>query len=365
MIRPVGAVMLWPAANRRGLAIWCGLGGLAVGSFLTGFKVNSAESFVTVSFAGALKVVQYWLSILGAVPALGHETLEPVLGGVLLLLLGFALAGGAIRREPITLPFTLFALAASGLIAIGRAEESGGEVFSRYYVLSGLAGAHAFHAARSPLHPRRPLRLLVTTVPALIGFNVYANTAFADETDSWLEARDRAITRFQQYGADGRGAFHLHPNPEFATELLRKAEELGVYRLGPVCQRRPFPSDITVSSRLVYFVDEMTVNGRSAFVQGWAAIPGQRSQRGQIHVVLRSAKETQVFTTVPITRPDVAGATIQFERWISFARRRDRLPSGDFQIGFLITESGKSEYIMTAHRLILDGEGKALLATGE
>ena len=71
---------------------------------------------------------------------------------------------------------------------------------------------------------------------------------------------------------------------------------------------------------------------------------------------------------MPITRPDVAKATNQpdWERsGFRFARRRDRLPSGEFQLGFLITGSGKSEYIMTAHRLLLDGEGKALLATGD
>lgn len=368
MIWPVGAVTLWQAANRRGLAIWCGVGGLAVGSFLTGFQLNSAESFVTVSFAGALKVAHYWLSILGAVPALGRESLEPVLGGVLLLLLMFALARGAVQREPITLPLALFAIAACGLIAIGRAEESGGEVFSRYYVLSGVAWALTlFMLLDRHSHPRRPLRLLVAAVPALIVFNVAANTAFTDETDSWLEARDIAVTRFKQFGIDGRGAFSLHPNPEFATELLRKAEELGVYRLGPICRRRPFPQNATVSSRLIYFVDEMTVNARSTFIRGWAAIPGQRSQRGQIHLVLRSPKETHLFTTVPITRPDVAKAT-NHPDWelagFRFARRRDRLPSGEFQLGFLITESGRSEYIMTAHHLILDGEGKALLATG-
>ena len=32
----------------------------------------------------------------------------------------------------------------------------------------------------------------------------------------------------------------------------------------------------------VYFVDEMTINPRSAYVGGWAAIPGERSRRGRV-----------------------------------------------------------------------------------
>lgn len=368
MLWPVGAAMLWRARRQRWLWLWGGIGAFAMGCFVAGFEVNQAESFVSVSPAGAYKVLQYWLAILGAVPALGVEALEPVLGGILLLLLGVALARGAARRERITLPLVCFTLAAAALIAAGRAEESGGEVYSRYYVLSGVAWALTlFMLLQRHSHPRRPLRLLVAAVPVLIGFNLFANHSFSDETDSWLEARDRAVTRFKQHGVDGRGSFTLHPIPERATELLRKSEELNVYRLGEINRRRPFPPGATVSNRLVYFVDEMTVNSRAAFVRGWAAIPGRRSQRGEIHLILRSAHETHLFTTVSITRPDVATATRQpgWERaGFRFARRRDRLPSGEFQLGFLITADGKSEYIMTAHRLRLVGDGEALLATG-
>jgi len=73
------------------------------------------------------------------------------------------------------------------------------------------------------------------------------------------------------------------------------------------------------------------------------------------------------FTTISITCPDVATKAEQPD-WeltgLRFARRRDRLPMGEFQLGLLITDGGKSEYIMTARRLNLVGEGDALLAAG-
>jgi hypothetical protein len=48
-----------------------------------------------------------------------------------------------------------------------------------------------------------------------------------------------------------------------------------------------------------------------------------------------------------------------------FALRRDRLPTGEFQVGLLIDDGDTPEYVMTAHRLQLIGDGKALLATGD
>jgi hypothetical protein len=214
-------------------------------------------------------------------------------------------------------------------------------------------------------HPQRPYVMLWRCLPLLGVFNVAANHTFAAKADSWLECRDRAAVRFKQHGVDGRGPFTLYPSPARSTRLLNEAEARGIYRMGPICEEREFP-DARPSARITYFVDEMAVSDRAAAISGWAAIPGRSSKRGQIHVVLRSEKETHVFTAVTITRPDVAAALQQPECVLAgfrFARRRDRLPTGDFQLGFLIKNGRDTEYIMTAHRLHLVGAGKALLAS--
>jgi hypothetical protein len=95
-------------------------------------------------------------------------------------------------------------------------------------------------------------------------------------------------------------------------------------------------------------------------VRGWAVIPGVRSERGHIHLVLRSAIATHVFSTVSTQRPDVAanlGDPQLTRSGYLFARRRDKLPSGDYQIGFLIKRGGTAEYQMTDHRLVLRDGG--------
>jgi hypothetical protein len=147
--------------------------------------------------------------------------------------------------------------------------------------------------------------------------------------------------------------------------LLNDAETRGVYRMAPICEERKF-DDARESNRITYYVEEMAVSGHSASVGGWAAIPSVPSKRGQIHVVLRSGTEMHVFTAVTLTRPDVAKALNQPYSTLSgfrFARRRDLLPTGEFQVGFLFKNGRKSEYIMTGHRLRLVGDGKALLAS--
>ena len=356
---PAGAATLYLAGRRRDLAIWGGIGALAVGGFFIGFQVNGAESFVAFSATGARQILHYWLTILGATPALGVTKAAPYLGGGLLALLAYVMARGALRRERIALPLAGFAVLAAGLIAIGRAEHSGGQVFSRYYVLSALAWALGlFMLIARHTHPRRPQRWLAALLPVLMAFNFVANREFADETDSWLACRDIAAVHYKQHGTDGRGPFSLHPDPARATSLLNKAEALGVYHLGPVCLRVPFPPHAKATDRIQYFVEAASTNASAAAVHGWAAIPGRESRRGSIHLVLRSATAVHVFTTVTIPRRDVA-TVMQQPGWLNagfhFARRLTALPTGEYQVGLLIMDAGHVEYIMTDHRLTLEG----------
>jgi hypothetical protein len=69
-----------------------------VGTYFTGFKVNPAQSFVSFSPEGILRILHYWLSILGAVPALDSQRWAPWLGAGLLAVFGYAAARGGLRR---------------------------------------------------------------------------------------------------------------------------------------------------------------------------------------------------------------------------------------------------------------------------
>lgn len=365
---PLGVAMLAYRRRTRDLAVWIGTGTVTIGLFLAGFQSNAAHQFAGFTLRGVGAIFHYWLSLLGAVPALGHGKLSPWIGAALLGLLGWLTARGAARREPVALPLALFAVGSLALIAVGRAEQSAGILHSRYLVLGALAWALAlFMLLERYSHPRRPFMLLVPALPVLAAFNLAANHAFAASADSWIECRDRAASRFKQHGEDGLGTFKLYPVPARSTQLLQEAERRGVYRMPPLAEPRSYPA-AKPSTRIRYFVDDMTVDPNSAFVAGWAAIPKTVVKRGQVHLVLQDGDRRYVFTTVTVSRPDVVQATLE-TGWLHagfrFARRRENLPEGLFQLGFLIDNSQGGEYIMTAHRLDLRGPGKALLATGE
>ena len=360
LVWPLGAALLWRARRTPQLFGWCALATLVVSGYALGFSVNVGHRFAHLTLAGAQEILRYWLTLLGTVPALGHTDLAPWLGIALLAMLGWLGTHGAVRRERVAYPLAWFGVAALALVAVGRAEQVGGLVMSRYVILGALSWSlTSFMLLERFSDPRRPLAALAACLPVLVVFNVAANRAYASSADSWLDCRDIAAARFKQHNVDGRGNFALSPMPARATALLHEAERRGVYRMGPVCLPRSFPT-AEPSERIVGRVDELTVSDRSAFVRGWAVIPGVRSERGHIHLVLRSATATHVFSTVSTQRPDVAAnlGDPQLNRCgYLFARRRDSLPSGDYEIGLLITQRGTSEYVMTDHRLVLRDGG--------
>lgn len=365
MTWPIGAAMLWRAKRRRDLLIWCGAAVLVAAAFLVGFKFNAAHSFSDMSLLGFAAVITYWLTLLGSVPALDNQTIAPLAGIALLAVVGWLARQGAVRREPVMFPVTCFALAAAALIAVGRSENAGGMIHSRYLILSALAWAlTVFMLLERYSHPRRPFAILLFALPGLAGFNVAANVAFAQEADSWMECRDRAALGFIEHGQDGKVIFKLHPDPATATELLRQAERRGVYRMPELCEPRTFVKP-RESARIAYYVEDMSVDRQRLAISGWAAIRGRVAQRGTLHLVLRSEHSFHVFTTVAVSRPDVVDAMHEPD-WLlcgfRFARTRERLPVGEYQVGFLINARRGPEYIMTSHRVNLDGAGQVHLA---
>ncbi|MBL9202520.1 MAG: hypothetical protein JNL39_18560 [Opitutaceae bacterium] len=368
LVWPIGAVMLWRQNRLRAFALWCSLTALTAVLFLTGFQVNASQSFAALSVEGGLDVLTYWLRLLGAVPALDYGPLEPVLGAVLLALIVKLVRGGALRREPIALPLVFFAVGALAMIAIGRTAEMGGLVSSRYYVLSALAwGLTLFTLMGRYTRPRAPLRLTVAALPLLTAFNIVANQVFVDKAESWVESRDRAATRYKKHGVDGQGPFKLFPVPTHSTAVLAAAERSGVYRMGSICRPISVPKRARETTGLLYYIEKLEVDRQALFVEGWAAFRGWESEPGQLHLLLRSPTETLAFTTVGMTRDDVAKAHAP-EPWkksgFRFVRRRERLPTGEFQIGLMFIDGGKVEYCWTAHSVILKGDGEAKLATG-
>ena len=92
------------------------------------------------------------------------------------------------------------------------------------------------------------------------------------------------------------------------------------------------------------------MTSRSASIRGWAGIPGQRFERGAIHVVLQTGENRWMFNAVTVPRNDVPAATGRPE-WdhagFHFARELEDLPAGEFRVGRLVEDEDRREFVMT------------------
>lgn len=333
------------------LGFWGGFGAAAVAVFLHGFTLNPAHTSTDFSPAGLGRLLQFWLALLGGPLALGDRAHAPVLGVVLLALLGWLGARGAFTRQPLVMALALFAVGSLALIAFGRLGMAGDHIQSRYLVVASLAWSLAvFLATEQWTDPARPYRLLAYCLPALIVFNLASDFNTVDRAETFLHSRDYPAIRYKQFGNDSNaGPFRLHPDEGTAENAIAAASNRGIYRFPRFCFQRHFEAP-QPNANIVNYVADLTATTTAVGFEGWAMLPAQRSKRGTIHVVLRSAKTTLYFTTLSVPRPDVAKA-FKEPLWhycgYNFALLRHRLPDEDFQIGLLLADGNRTEYVMT------------------
>ncbi|MDP3068934.1 MAG: hypothetical protein Q8N18_01540 [Opitutaceae bacterium] len=367
LVWPVGAALLAHQRRWRQLGAWIAAGTVALLLFLWGFKFNPGHNISALTWESVGAMLRYWLALLGAPLTLGHAGFAPLPGVLLLGSLGVLAARGALAREPIAMFVALYVLGALALVAFGRAEIAGAEINSRYMVLGALAWALLLFMLLERLTPPdRPYLALAGALPALAALALTANVKFSPQVEGFVEVRDRAATRFTQYGEDGRGIAPLHPRPGHAEVLLRIAAERGLYTLPVLSRRAEFPEPATNLS-LERHIDELIVNDHAVTVGGWAMRLGHVSRRGQVHLVLRSPQSTLFFSTITLQRPDVATAHQQPDWRLAGFRAvitRERLPAEDFEVGVLIKDGDRVEYAMTPNRLLLAAGSEARAERG-
>ncbi len=365
LVWPVAAALLALQGRRRELAVWGACAVLAIGCFFTGFTTNAAHAGTEISGAGLLRVMLFWLQALGAPVALGNATLAPFLGAALLAILATHMRPAVLAREPVALPLALWTVGSLLLISLGRLEVVKGQVHSRYYILSCLSwGLVLFVQLGLWRDPARPALLLWRAAAGIAAFNVAANLTAAHDARSWIICRDSAMERFVEHGRDGQGPFFLHPVPAYTDLMVRRAEEAGIYRM-PSLSRPARLGGAKPGTEIAYFIDRIPVTPEQVRIEGWAALPGIPARPGDVRIILQSAQTRLVFTAGPQPRPDVA-AVHTAQNWrdsgFRFHLRRSLLPRENFQIGLLLTTPRGPEFVLTAHRVDLTGEGRGVLA---
>lgn len=362
----IGAVILGRGRRWRALAGWGLLAVLAFTVFLYEYRIDASHRFADFTLPGLGRLAQFWLALLGGPLTFGERSGAPVFGVVLLLLFGWLGVRGAWNRDPVVMPVALFAVGSLALVAFGRVSVAGPQIESRYLALGALAWTlAAYMVLEHRAESRRPYRLLAWCLPALVAFNLAANLHGGRRAETFLYSRDYPAIRFKLYGKEGKaGDFRLHPVEDRAEKILARTAARGIYDLPSFAEQKDLHLG-RPSSRLITYVTNLTANERAVGFEGWAMISGRRSEPGEIHVVLRSARSEIVFSTMSVSRPDVALA-LKEPLWrycgYNFAVSRSQLPDEDFQIGLLIADGDDSEYAMTDHWIRL--AGPRLLAMG-
>lgn len=350
----VGALKLAAEKRWRRLVIWLASFLAAAMIFAIGFRINPGHH-VEVAW-NVPKVLHFWLTLVGSTAAVGNNHLAPWLALLLLGIFGWLLRSGIAKREPLAVGLTLFCLLSLGMMAVGRVGLWGGPgspLFSRYGILSSFAWALSVWLVLEEVQYRGWLnwRLLICAALALLSFNLISNIRYAGWGAEFADAREKSVARYFGKTTFEGALFPLFPDSRAADRIIHEAAERGIYSL-------PTPAECLVFSRLrlikpaAYFVDEITINSGTLYLDGWAFPPQRKVRRGQLHVVLSSKQSLRIYRAVPIRRPDVAKAydlNDVMHSGFRLALPVSELPPDEYRLGILFKRGSTAQYFMTEH----------------
>lgn len=350
----VGALLLITEKRWRRLVGWSAsfLGAALI--FAIGFRINPGHH---VEVAWNLpRVLHYWLTLVGATAAVGHNRFSPWLAVVLLGSFGWLLRGGIAKREPLAAGLTLFCLLSLGLMAVGRVGIWGGPdspLFSRYGILSALAWALVIWMALEETRHRGWLtwRLLAWTALPLLAFNLISNIRYIGWGADFADAREKSVARYLGKTTFTGARFPLFPDSSAADRIIHEAAEHGIYKLPKTAEHLELPR-LRLIKPAAYFFDEVTTASGMLYLDGWAFPPQRKVRRGQLHVVLSSKDSLRIYRAVPIRRPDVANAYGLDDVLYSgfrLALPLSELSPDEYRLGILFKRGATAHYFMTDH----------------
>lgn len=359
LIWPIGLGLLALQRRRRAAAAWSVASAVVVAWFFVDFDFNPGHK--TPGFSDLPAVILFALRLVGSSASVGNHDLAPWMGA--LILAGAAAAWrGSARREWLAFAIIAWCLAASFMIAWGRALLSNewAPIASRYVILGSISWALLLWVLleRILIRSRRPRRWVAAVLGPLLILNVAANATHASAGRLFAAAAENAVRAHWELGSFARAVTPPYPDPERADALVRAAASRGIYQL-PARTPLPFafPREMPVINAreigdAAYFIEDVSVDAREVRVRGWAFRNDETSRPGDIAIVFRASDQLVAYEASPQLRPDVAES---FARWdaiysgFELRLRRERLPAGTMSLGIGFELAGTPEYMMTAH----------------
>lgn len=351
MIWPVGAALLASQRRWRALACWAGVATFAAACYLPGFVINPGHHIEAAS--NVPRVLQFWLTLLGATPAVSNLHVAPWLGAGLLGSVLWLARRGAWRAQPFVGAVITFCILALGLIAVGRTGLSASTgIPSRYCILSALAWALIVWVVleRELARPAGSRARISLACAALVALNLTLNFRFFREGERFAQRREDTAERFHYYHTFAGSPFGLYPLASRADQVFQEVAARGIYTLPNPSQRIEIPDPQEVGN-ITYHFDEVKTDADNVYIYGWAFGPERDAPPGGVHVVFQSASFFQVYTALRVPRPDVV-ANLHAPQLLQTGFRlvvpRRELPGETCAVGVLLKRPfGAAEFVVS------------------
>jgi hypothetical protein len=366
---PAGIWLLAHARRWRELAGWVLLGGVALWFFLGRVDPAAPSGASLGTITGIRAVLNYWLNLLGSVPALEDRTLSPLLS-VVGLGLGIALVSRSVwKTEPVLSAFLIWILGASSLIAYGRFTLETPQIAPRYFVLSALFWATLTVLALGTfVRPARFWRVALPVTLGAAGFSVVASTRYLPVAEDHFRTRLATISYYDKWLTLSGAPHAIYPDHAQADRILRAAEERGIFRLQartspPIANRGP-----TKERSMVYHIEELALGARRLHVRGFMLPDKKWGRQHEPYLILKTSDREYAFRGRRQLRPDVAevqGRPDVIDSGFVFVVRRTEIPPTEFRVSleYRARWFGGGVFTNTDHRVDnREGFEKASLA---
>mgnify|MGYP000399456858 CR=1 FL=1 len=355
---------------------WRHLGGWMLGGLLTAglfaWRLSSADMVLTpaLNLEGIGKIITYWLSLLGGVPALGSPVTAVPFGVLQLLLVGWTTVQASWRKDPLLWGVAINAMLGSLLIAYGRADAVDvSPLSSRYMIQSAMAWSACLIMLLKLLDsPWRVLGWGGALVVVVAAANVAATARFLPGARDFVQRRIDAARQYDLIQSlDGMKA-PIFPRGRDADAILASAASRGVFQLEP---RRSTESAVDVPLKeqaLLYHLDRVAVSRRNLHVRGWMVTPDRMPSDLRPHLLLRNGDQRFLFRGRREFRPDVVRALSRPDAERSgfyFVIPLHKLPSAELAVALALKGKKRGVFSNTDHRVTIPETAEPLVMRTE
>lgn len=360
-----GALMLILQGRKRELSLWGIVAGLSLLFYFNGYVKPGEHPGLSYALNHPLKFIEYFLNFIASpvYSLLSNSPISPegnpigtiwtamdisFSSALIAALLYFILSRRLYRENPSLFAIILFLI---GTIAIADISRLGFGVTqsmaSRYKLITVSLYSVLYMSSIQGATEVAAKKTLILFLALSIPFSVFSYRLMSPAIKAHRDMLISGISTWESTGTVDR----LAPD-EYAVSLsvgLSEAVKRGIY-IPPALSsvsftKKPFYPLPAASSDITYYLELLELKNGLINVRGWAYIKGATMSDAKIYLVFASVRETYIFETIPMKRPDVStyfNIKGLDDSGFSTTISEDALVPGRYRAGVYIRMTGKN-----------------------